>query len=613
MCGGSAPAPPPDYTNEKRTIRKNTEARYQSQADKYNNAVGQYNQQLSSLAGDANSLSSRVSGLDYANLDDRTFSNLNQKKNRLENDFYSTNFNQSKPDFRSSFGSEYGEVGVTNIPSLTNKDMNTRSRLQNTLSEIDNELSSLRNERDSEQQRINNVKTDVSGQLASLAPRINSLDIGDESQAAQIRGDLRNLKEQRRSFSSPLLDQGAFSRFDNEYDSLMGSLDNLSSEREAEQQRIQNRRNELRGFSDQVYNQLGDLSISDKDQIEALQQDIASRERNLSRFDSPLSADFSGVSNELSDSNRQLDALLSERQAEQDRIAQAEQDYLNKARALSRQADSGNFRSASGINAIEDQISRLQGNVEGFQSPIESDFSNVNPLLSDAQSAVQNLRSRRQDALGEISSAIPEATQGLSDIELSNEDAIRQRRADLQDIDSRLSRFSGGEVDQIQSQITDGLSQVDARLQELNEYRSQVEQNAQDILSRVQSSDYYSTDDLSGDQSSLESARAEAELYDAQQAMDEIDAAMNELNSERQRLEQDAEAVSARQRKIRESLEGSLGQAGLPAFENFAQTDPLSSNEYAQRFNLSDEEQEELGRISNNSAFARALGVIKAG
>ena len=92
--------------------------------------------------------------------------------------------------------------------------------------------------------------------------------------------------------------------------------------------------------------------------------------------------------------------------------------------------------------------------------------------------------------------------------------------------------------------------------------------------------------------------------------MDEIAAAEQRLQSEKQRLETDAEAVAARSGQAQQDLLASIGASGVPEFQNFAQIDPITLEQYLNLLAQGGDE-EELGALANlPSAFSQNLGVI---
>ena len=121
---------------------------------------------------------------------------------------------------------------------------------------------------------------------------------------------------------------------------------------------------------------------------------------------------------------------------------------------------------------------------------------------------------------------------------------------------------------------------------------------------------YYATGDLNDDQASYKAIQAEAKLFEAEQAMDEIDAIMKRLTNEQQRLEADAEAVAARNSEATSRM--NIGTIGLPEFRDLSQVDPYTQEQYLALINQNDEEEQRLGQIGN-SGFSNNLGIIRVG
>ena len=82
---------------------------------------------------------------------------------------------------------------------------------------------------------------------------------------------------------------------------------------------------------------------------------------------------------------------------------------------------------------------------------------------------------------------------------------------------------------------------------------------------------------------------------------------MNRLNSERGRLERDAENVASRERIERDDILSTIGESGVPEFTNYARNDPITLQQYLALLN-SEEDNPATGSMP--SAFSRNLGVI---
>jgi len=252
----------------------------------------------------------------------------------------------------------------------------------------------------------------------------------------------------------------------------------------------------------------------------------------------------------------------------------------------------------------------MRSGIGGFTSLLPFDFSNTSSSLGDTEEVLSGIRDRRESALNEIQGGIGGQTNDLADIDLYNEAAFRDRLSGLRDISGELARFSGGRVDDIQGQIDAGVGAVNERLQELSDYRDQLEQRAQTLMETVNNANFYGLDDLTGSNTDYDAIQAEAELYNASQAMDEIDSIMTRLNSEKQRLEADAEAVAARRLASLDRMQ--LGAGGLPAFADLSQVDPMTLEQYMAMLASDEEEDPTLGQLAN-SGFSNNLGIIRVG
>jgi hypothetical protein len=658
--GSSAPPPPPDYSQEIAREQNRIEGRYQREADSYNQNVNRYNELLSASSQAADQLSNRVSGLGVADATPDQLSTFREQVSNLESnapdtsiigytpydantpqieplgegkvgEMTSTAFNkafgnetfydegqfvQGRPSFKSQI--QHGTYGAIplNPPSLSNPNRSLRQEVLGDVESIQSQLDRLEEERQRERESIRNFRNQMLSDADVMSTSLNQLDIGNEQGINQAERELAEYRSQLRGFSSPILDQvrpDGFNEIQDRIGSFSESIEDLRNRRQQEAQRIDQFESGLLDTADQYRDQISDLTIADADQIGSLEQSIQDQLRQANRFESPLNYDFSNELSEVRGLSSRINELQQQREAEQQRIAQTRSQLEDLARSARSAVGNTDIYSAAGIDAIEDQLNTIRGDVSGFESPLQADFSNVQSALSEADAALAQLRERRSDRLSGLASQIAPATQGLDDVDLYNESAFRERQSQLSDLENELARFSGGQVSDINAQIADARSQIDARLQALTEYRSGVEQQAQELLNRVQEASYYGTSDLGGDRESLEALQAEAELYNAQQALDEIDKVANRLNSERQRLEADAEAVAARERAAREQLESQIGSSGVPQFQNFAMVDPLTTSQFAQRFITpqSEDEDEQTDSLANRG-FSSALGVIRA-
>jgi len=621
MCGGGSPPPPPDYTPQKNEIAQATEARYAQQADEYNTAVNNYNNALRGYQGTLSTLGGNIGGMSMASLwdDPNTAENENMYDkymgdlNNMSSSLGSMSFDMARPNFSSTVNSAYGPVGITNIPSLNNVNSNLYNQLYSNASSLTNQLNSLKQQREAETNRINDFRTNMMADLGGYGTTLGQLSIADQAQMNQLERDLTATQARRNAFSSPLMNQlypQGFADFDNSYGSIMSDLSSLRAQRTAEEQRIKDFESALYGAADTYNASIGNMTIADLAQMNEIQDSIDAKQRSASRFSSALGYDLSQELGSLSEAEIALNKLRQERTNEENRIKNSGADFLNTARAIEQAAEGGNIYSQAALDALSDRLRDTRTDMGNFSSLLGYDFSNAGASLNEAEAALTALGEKRASTIDKFIADIGGASSGIGDIALSDEAAMRDRLSQLNKLNSELSPYSGGRVDQVQAQLDTGVQAVNTRLQELSDYRAQLEQNAQAMLEKVRNASYYASGDLTGDQTDFEAMQAEAELYNAQAAMDEIDAIMGRLNSEKQRLETDAEAVAARTSASQNAILSSLGSGGVPTFADYSQVDPMSLQEYLAM--LSDEEEEDTFGLSP-SAFSNSLGVIKVG
>jgi hypothetical protein len=634
MYGSSPPPPPPDYTAQKAAEIKRITGDYKTQAQTYNDAVKSFKDSFSGYGVDNSSTPggssfmaniNQASGLGIRDLYDDPNTEANEDRSRIygpniENalgTLRGLSFDTAKPNFTSGVDTPYGPVTVTDIPSLLDIGKYERE-LSGLIGQGESALSNLGTLRSNRQAEIDRINTTFGGyktQADDYISGISGLGIADEAAMNQYQRDLDRLKSSAKGFSSSIMDQvnpNYLQTIDDYLDPGYSSLSDLRTKRSDEQKRISDFSTEILGLKDTGATDLAGLDISKLDEINQLQKLIDDKQRDAARFSSELGFNFNSPLAELAELERGVGGLLTDRRNEETRITRAQQDALNRSRALEGQVGTTDIYSRAGLDALQGQIDDLQGEVTGFSSLLPFDFGNVNTALTTAEGSLGDLYGERKKALDDIVSGVSTANAGLGDIPLYDESAIRSRLSDAREQEGLLARFSGGRVNDIQSQITSATEAINARLGELTEYRKGLEEQAQALLTQVRERSFYSLDDLTGQQPELEAAQAEIELYNAQQALDEIDAITTRLNSEKGRLERDAENVLARQRVEQAELASSLGPGGVPRFQDYSLIDPITASDYSRLLlQNADEEEEDLLNLPTQANFSRNLGVIR--
>jgi hypothetical protein len=480
---------------------------------------------------------------------------------------------------------------------------------ENKLTGLYGDATQLLRDREDELDRLDDLDYQFGRDTKALDRFLGGLDISDLDYMNEVGFDIEDLRSQIGGVDSLLLDQVDFTDDTAALDTIGQNLTNLRNERTAEETRIANYLAGLQTFYDENDDELAGLNISNIDLMEAMRGEIEDKQKDARRFDSLLEFDFENALNDISDLDYNLDDLFFERDLELDRIDQAEKDYARQARAIDRLGDSTSIYNLANIEGLQSELDSLNDDITGFESLLDFDFSGTQENRTAAQADIERILSERSSALDEINAPISGYLQDLGGVELYDERGMNDIADLLDDRAFDLSRFSGGRVDEIGGNITDAVGQVDAKLQQLADYRAQLEEKAAAMQSNVEGSNYYGLGDLDTPQGEYDTLNSEIELYNASQAMDEIDAVMNRLYSERNRLEQDAENVAARKSTAQQALMDALSAFGLPEFDDLSQIDPMTMQQFLAA--ISNQEEEEEDFTLNPNAFSS--NVIKLG
>ena len=478
---------------------------------------------------------------------------------------------------------------------------------KNDLTDLYYDAQDLLNDRQDELRRIEQAQKDYERMATGYNRTLDRLGIADLDMMNELGYGLEDLQNEIGGFSS-LLDYD-FSGAQGILDQASGGLGNLRQARTAEEQRIADYLAGLQTFYNESEDDFGGYNISNIDGMNQLQDLIDARQKEARQFRSELDFDFTQPLDGIQDLEDNLGNLFLERDLELGRIEDAQRDYLREAQSIDRLADSTGIYSKAGIDALQQELDALNQNIGGFTSLLDFDFSGTDANRAQAQSDIDALLSERASALDAIQNPISGYLQDLGGLELYDESGMFDVQDRLGDLNYDLSRFSGGRTDEIQGQITSALGDVDTRLKELADYRGQLEQRAQEMQAAVEEQSFYGLGDLTDPEGNYDSLNAEVELYNARQAMDEIDGIMQRLYSERNRLETDAQNVAARRANAQSALLNALNSFGLPQFDDLSQVDPMTMQEFLALISAGDEEDDQF--TTNPNAFSS--NVIRVG
>ena len=611
MCrGGSPPAPPPDYAAEKAQFAADTLAQYQSEADAYNAQVDAFNQNIADYQGQ---LSAGQSAYDSATIydlydDPDTAANedvLAVYRSDLQSfdpDSLNTDFGEA-PIFNPVVQSPYGPVTITDIPTLSTANTSLADSLYGQGQTLLGDIDDLYGQRQTAFDAFNTRAGNLADTYTGLENRI-----GDANIASDLAG-LRTDLQQTASTAQGITDdrfyaQSQYADIDpsTKLSQLQNRINDLYAARSAEYDRIANYESSLNTSANAFAGETAGLGITDMDRINEIENEIRKLEREAGQFNSLLGYDFSQELGGFGDARGDIGRIREERAAEEQRIADYQDETLEGVRGLRDAAFTTNMYDLGALDALGMRLSDFQEDAGRFSSVLPFEVPGLQGYYDTITERTDALRQRRSDALDAIEGRIGDVTGGLDSIALYNTGAFTDAQRRLDDIGFDLDRFSGGRVAGIAEQIAAGGESVDAKFRELQAYRAALEEEMIELLADIRTRDYYNFGDVASGRDDVYDREKEVRLYNAQNAMDEIDDMLEALKGQDRRLKADEEARAARQADAASSV--SFGNMAM----NRGGFTPMTASQY-QRFISTQQEEPQFNY--NPSAFSNALGVIR--
>ena len=606
--GGGGGSSTPDYTKEKGDWSTSTTNARKTWADSYNKNIDTYTNAMNPVLDAASNALN-----DYSKFTLKDVSKFDGAEDTLRyhlNTLQNLKYDQPKQNFESVVQSPYGAVSAE-VPTLNSVDFSRRDSLLGDIRSAISKIGTLRNQYSSEEDKIRQTGSSLTGALSGLQSGLSRATIADLNALNDYQRLLDSYRTQANSFYSPIadvtdIDDKFKATADNAFSSIESRLNDLFAKRTAEEQRIKDYEASIYGQADQFDNALSGLTIADEAKINDIQRQIDNYQRQAGRFSSVLNFDLGQELGDLQSVEDRLASLRAEREAELNRVNFAKTNFSQLAQDLSRAARTASIYDQGTLDDLLANAGNLRGEITGFSSQLPADFAGVLAQIAQAEQAANAVATRRNTALDRIQSRYDQALTGVGDIAAYDEAALNDRLFRLNSLGSELSRFSGGRADEMNDTFMAGIEQIDSRLRDLNTRRSQLEKQAQQLLANVKSASYTGIDQTTAGITEAEKLQSEIDLYNAQQAIDEISSIMQRLNSEKSRLERDAQVVADRQSAEQnevlrgiQSLGGDIGQVGAN----------MTAAEYLALLQKKKQEDEAAQQAAAISSFANALGI----
>ena len=388
-------------------------------------------------------------------------------------------------------------------------------------------------------------------------------------------------------------------------------LSALQGRRDTELDRIANFRTAEQTALDALRNRFSPLTIANEASLKTLADDIDARQLGINRFSSDIATNFNPTMNELLDLESSVRGMQADRESELARIEREQTGLRGLSRDIGRTAADADIYNLSELDRLGEDITDAQDRVSGFSSLLPFDFTNATGRLTGAQTALTDLRADRAAAIDDLISRSQGIGSTITGLDLQDEEGMRQGLTDLGGINAELARFSGGRGGDGSAAIETATDTINTRLEALDTRRSEIETEAQALLESVGATDFTDLQAISDQMDALGLIEEKQQLFSAAQALDEIDTITDRLNSEKQRLETDQEASGAALNRERQEILASLGPGGIPQFNDFTRTQPMTAQEYLTLLARKNEEDEVIGGQAVPGGFSSNLGVIR--
>ena len=617
MCGwfggndnDYSPPPSPEevYRNQIGQFTRNKEALYGQQAHQWNSSVNQYQSQLNDY---------KITGNDYynqaSNLTMQDADGISTLRDKIQSDYRNFNnlsFDAQRPEFQTYFngfnhnGQYIPASASVTAPTLTMapSSYNQQKAGQGFTSALDH-LDNLEKQRTTEQNRINQFQSGMRNTANSYASTLSNLDISNLNGINKLEQQINYSLDDLNNFNSVL--DTDFSRSTSMFNDTLAGINSLKQQRTDEQNRINTFQNEINTLASQYGDSFSGLGITDADQIRTLNSDIEAAMGKVSGFNSLLSPDLSAQFNSLSDLNKQVDELQQARDLELSRINSTEQGALGSADIINQIVSGGDYYNLNSMTGLQTQLDSAREKLSGFTSELDYDFTDELAALDATQGSIDALNNQRQSTLDNLVNARTDLSQQLSAAQLYDEALLRQIQNQARSGQGQANLFIGGRAGDVQGGYNTLLSDANSRIEELLGKRNTIEEQAQALQTQLGDTTFLDLDQLSGLEEQFNTIKGDQELYNSQQALDEVSAMAKLFGSERTRLEADAQAAAQAQLAGEMEIKNRMNENGDVLLPDLSFRDPQTFEEW-QRYLSSQEEEDEINGLASSS-FANSL------
>lgn len=617
--------------NDYYTFLSDNKMSYSYNGQSVNDYTGSIKSGYSSLLGQINKLEQDRAAEDsrVSSYQQQMTSNLNSLYNKLSNaglGEYDKLYKDAAKQFE-----DYRTQAESFKSNYENYNPNQQAQL---LQRLQAELTGYKTAHDTEAQRVKSFQDSITNQLDQYQNAIGGLGIADDKAMGNYGRYLDTLQQQMGRFSSEL---GV--NWDNQnavMGQLRGQLTDLGTKRAAEQKRIDDFRQQFGLDISGLSNDIDTAGINDASKIDALRKRYGTLADQLAGFKSDLNPQLGTLANQLGREQTDLDSLSNKRTQAlmklENEVAQMQAQAKQSERDLvgmDTSVDGANYRDLTALNNLRQQIAQKQQLAGDWRSELAKLQERATTMgydgtdaLAKAKASLDNLggdkgyssllseitgmQTKRQGELDTINTTLSGLQGKVKDAPIQSETDLKNYLTDLSKQLSGLSAYTGNDITTMSKGYNDAITSVNDKLTQLATKRGEIEKQAQTMLKRMNETSYYNLGNLDGEKKGMDDIKATIELYNAQQAMDELDAMTKRLTGERQRIETDLQKAQAAQQGEANWVNQQNQQTNQPSFGTGPNGLPLTEAEYLAL--IQQRKQKEL--YGNTSSFAAALGLV---
>lgn len=388
-----------------------------------------------------------------------------------------------------------------------------------------NTINDLVSQRQTAEDAFYNFQSDVRGQTGSLLGNTYGASIADEDLLTQYQSQTQALRDKIAGFKSPITDPSFI-----DFSYSLGNLNNagtriadLLTERQDELARIQGFQNDMSSSLTGYEDLFSGLTIADEAAMEGLQGDLRNAQRQLGSFNSLLSDeyDLSPYFGQVEDLNYGLNDLMAERRDELSRIEGEESRLRGVDDSIRRNLQRLGTTRLADIEELQYQIDQGETDIAGFSSLLPFDFNTYDTNFDNYADTLSQISNQRQTELDEFNDLLGGFNTQFGDMELWQERDMQSLQRELARQYGELAMYEGGRAPGLQGQFDDLGVGIGNRLDELYNYRDELERDAIgriDTLGRG----FASMDELYAFRDELTPFRELLSQYGATQADDEM-------------------------------------------------------------------------------------------